>query len=55
MVLLSHIWWRGFTVPDTKVAPFPQLMWGVVFTACVVYLLFTQVLCKYMQGIFVQR
>jgi len=24
-------WWRSFTVPDTKVAPFPLLMWGVVF------------------------
>jgi hypothetical protein len=22
-------------LPDTKVAPFPYLVWGVVFTACV--------------------
>ena len=22
----SSLWWRSFTVPDTKVAPFPQLM-----------------------------
>jgi len=29
-------WWRIFTVPNPKVAPFPWLMWGVVFTACVV-------------------
>ena len=28
--------WRSFTVLGTKVAPFPWLMWGVVFTACVV-------------------
>jgi len=26
-----------FTVLDTKVAPFPYLMWGAVFTACVVF------------------
>ena len=25
----------------TKVAPFPKLMWGVVFTACVVFLFFS--------------
>jgi len=29
--------WRSFTVPDTEVAPFPYLMWGVAFTACVVF------------------
>jgi len=29
--------WRSFTVTGTKVAPFPYLMWGVVFTACVVF------------------
>ena len=26
--------WRSFTVCGTKVAPFPQLTWGVFFTAC---------------------
>ena len=25
------LWWRSFTVPGTKVAPFPWIMWGVVF------------------------
>ena len=30
------LWWRIFTVPGTKVAPFPYLMWGVIFTACIV-------------------
>jgi len=24
-------------VPRTKAAPFPCLMWGVVFTACVIF------------------
>ena len=34
---LSFSRWRSFTVLGTKVAPFPYLMWGVIFTACVVY------------------
>ena len=34
---LSFSRWRSFTVPGTNVAPFPYLMWGVVFTACVVF------------------
>ena len=25
------LWWRSFTIPDTKVAPFPYLMWEVIF------------------------
>jgi hypothetical protein len=28
---LLFCWWRNFTVPGTKVAPFPYLMRGVVF------------------------
>ena len=38
---LSFSRWRSFTVLGTKVAPFPYLMWGVVFTACVVVLFFS--------------
>jgi hypothetical protein len=34
---LSFLRWRSFTVFGTKVALFPQLMWGVVLTACVVF------------------
>jgi hypothetical protein len=34
---LSFLRWRSFAVLSTKVAPFPQLMWGVVFTASVVF------------------
>ena len=34
---LSFSRWRSFTVLGTKVAPFPWLMWGVAFTACVVF------------------
>ena len=30
--------WRSFTVLGTKVAPSPLLMWGMAFTACVVFL-----------------
>jgi len=26
------LWWRSFTVPNTKVAPFPYLKWGVIFS-----------------------
>jgi hypothetical protein len=29
IVLFLVFWWRSFTVPGTKVAPFPKLMWGV--------------------------
>ena len=32
---------RSFTVLGTKVALFPYFMWGVVFTACVVFLFFS--------------
>ena len=32
--------WRIFTVLGTKVAPFPYLMLGVAFTACVVFSFF---------------
>jgi len=35
---LSYSRWRSFTVLGTKEAPFPYLMWGVAFTACVVFL-----------------
>jgi hypothetical protein len=38
---LSFSQWRSFTVLGTKVAPFPYFMWGVVFTACVVFLFFS--------------
>jgi len=27
-------------VPDTKAAPFPELMWGVIVTACVIFSFF---------------
>jgi hypothetical protein len=27
-----------FTVPGTKVAPFPLLLWGVFFAACAIFL-----------------
>ena len=30
--------WRNFTVCGTKVAPFPQLAWGVFFTACCLHI-----------------
>jgi len=33
---LSFSRWRSFTVLGTKVAPFPYLTWGVVFTACII-------------------
>jgi hypothetical protein len=36
--LSLFLWWRSFTVPGTKVAPFHWLMWGVIFTICVVFL-----------------
>jgi hypothetical protein len=29
--LILFLWWRSFTVPGTKVALSPYLMWGVVF------------------------
>ena len=38
---LSFSRWRSFTALGTKVAPFPYLMWEVVFTACVVILFFS--------------
>ena len=38
---LSFSRWRSFTVLGTKVALFSYLMWGVVFTACVVFLFFS--------------
>ena len=34
--------WRSFTVLGTKVAPVPYLMWGVIFTAYVVFLFLFQ-------------
>ena len=37
LILLILFWYRSFTVPCSKMAPFPWLMWGVVFTACVVF------------------
>ena len=37
LFFLSFSRWKSFTVLGTKVAPFPYLMWGMVFTACVVY------------------
>jgi hypothetical protein len=36
-IFLSFLRWRSFTVLGTKVAPFPWLMWGVAFTACIVF------------------
>jgi len=30
------LWWGDFTVLNTKVVPFLLLIWGVVFSACVV-------------------
>ena len=40
-IFLSCSRQMSFTVLGTKVAPFPYLMWGVVFTACVVFLFFS--------------
>ena len=37
MIFLSFLRWRSFTVLGTEGAPFPYLMWEVVFTACVVF------------------
>ena len=36
MIFSFFLWWRSFTVPGTKVAPFPQLLWGVNYH-CLVY------------------
>ena len=37
--ILFFLWWRSFMVSGTKVAPFSYLilMWGVYFTACVIF------------------
>jgi len=32
--------WRSLAVLGTKVASFPKLMWGVVFTACTFFFFF---------------
>jgi len=37
LLITSFSQWRSFTIPGTKVPPFPYLMWGVVFSACVVF------------------
>ena len=38
-----------FTVLNTKVAPFPWLLWGVAFTACVVFLLLFLFLWRFLR------
>jgi len=37
IAIFFFLWWRSFTVPGTKVASFPELMWGVIFIACLVF------------------
>jgi len=37
---LSYSQWRSFTVLGSKLAPFPYLIWGLAFTACVVFSFF---------------
>jgi hypothetical protein len=32
--LISFLWCKSSTVPGTKLAPFSELLWGVVFTPC---------------------
>ena len=40
----SSQWWRSFAVPGTNVAPFPPLLWGVVFAVCVLSFLFSVII-----------
>ena len=41
LIFPSFSWWRSFTVLKTKVAPFPELLWGVKACVFIYFFLFS--------------